>query len=123
MNFFPPFPNSTVKDWPFGVIDWFKQLRSSFTSLLTKAVGGSANINLTDDESRAKILEFTGVLTGNINVIVATITQSWIVKNGTTGAFTLTVKTSGGTGIVVATGKRAILYCDGTNVVRVTADT
>lgn len=107
MNFFSPFPASSVPDWPFGVIDWFRLLRLSFTSLLTKQVGGSSDVNLTDDETRAKILEFTGVLTGNINVIVALITQSWIVKNGTTGAFTLTVKTSGGTGIVVAKIGRA----------------
>ena len=33
------------------------------------------------------------------------------------GAFTTTFKTSGGTGIVVAQGKRALLLADGTNVV------
>ena len=122
MNFFPPFPSTTVKDWPFGVLDWFRQLRNSFTSILSKSVAGSSDTQLTDDETRTKILEFTGTLTGNVNVIVATVTQSWIVKNGTSGAFTLTVKTSGGTGIAVASGKRAILYCDGVNVVRATAD-
>lgn len=37
-------------------------------------------------------------------------------------AQTLTFKPSSGTGIAVATLKRAILYCDGTNVVRFTAD-
>ncbi len=68
-------------------------------------------------------MEFTGVLTANINIIVATITKQFTVFNNTTGAFTVTIKTSSGTGIVVGQGKRAILYCDGTNVVRVTADT
>lgn len=39
------------------------------------------------------------------------------------GAFTTTFKTSAGTGVVVAQGKRAMLVADGTNVVRVTPDT
>ncbi|KAB0594332.1 hypothetical protein [Cupriavidus gilardii] len=36
--------------------------------------------------------------------------------NKTTGAFSLTVKTAAGTGIVVAQGKNTELVCDGTNV-------
>jgi hypothetical protein len=34
------------------------------------------------------------------------------------GAFTLTVKTTSGTGVAVTQGKRALLYADGTNVVQ-----
>jgi hypothetical protein len=45
-----------------------------------------------------------------------------MIFNNTTGAYTVTVKTSAGTGIVVGQGKRAILLADGTNVVRITAD-
>jgi hypothetical protein len=39
------------------------------------------------------------------------------VTNSTTGAFTLTVKTSAGTGELVASGQQRIFYCNGTNVV------
>jgi hypothetical protein len=60
---------------------------------------------------------FTGALTGNRVIIVPATVQQYWVSNATTGAYTLTVRTSAGTGPVVATGARAIFYCDGTNVV------
>jgi hypothetical protein len=48
--------------------------------------------------------------------------QQWTVFNGTTGGFGVQFIGATGTGITVAAGKRAIVYSDGTNVVRVTAD-
>lgn len=122
MNFIPPFPALSMS-LPVAILDWFRQLRASFTSILKKNVAGSVNVNLSTDESYANIMEFSGIITASINIVVATITKQFTVFNNTTGAFTLTIKTIGGTGIVVATGKRAILYGDGTNIVRVTADT
>jgi hypothetical protein len=92
------------------------------TGRLSLSVAGGANVTLTAAQAANDILEFTGAITANINVVVPTQPQQWTVFNNTTGAFTLTVKTNAGTGIVVASTKRAILYSDGTNVVRVTAD-
>lgn len=90
---------------------------------LSKSVAGAADVTLTTAEARNRTLEFTGVLTGNINVIVPLFDGAeWIVKNGTTGAFTLTVKGASGAGIVVAAAKTAVLRGDGTNILRVTAD-
>lgn len=87
------------------------------TGRLSKSVAGGANVTLTAAEARNEILELTGALTANINVIVPTVADQWVVYNNTTGAFTLTVKTAAGTGIAVQQGKRAILYGDETNVV------
>jgi len=81
----------------------------------------SADVTLTAAQARCRYLVTTGVLTGNRNVILPD-RGEWIVFCNNTGAFTTTFKTSGGSGIVVAQTKRAILYADGTNVVRVTAD-
>ncbi len=81
----------------------------------------SADVTLTDAQARCGYLTTTGVLTGNRNVIVPNDWQGIAYCNNT-GAFTTTFKTSGGSGIVVAQGKRAVLFADGTNVVRVTAD-
>ena len=75
-----------------------------------------------NDQARCRYLTTTGVLTGNRNVIVPNDWEGTVFCNNT-GAFTTTFKTSGGSGVVVAQGKRAILIADGTNVVRVTADT
>lgn len=81
----------------------------------------TADVTLGALESRCNYLTITGALTGNRNLIVPNDWQGVVFCNNT-GAFTTTVKTSGGTGIVVAQTKRAILFADGTNVVRVTAD-
>ena len=81
----------------------------------------AADVTLTAAQACCRYLTTTGILTGNRNVIVP---NNWegIVYCNNTGAFTTTFKTSGGSGIVVAQTKRAILYADGTNVVRITAD-
>jgi len=88
---------------------------------LVKAMA-DANQTLTSAESMNQILEFTGALTALRDVTVPAAAQQWTVFANVTGGFGVRVKTSG-TGITVADGKRAILYSDGTNVVRVTADT
>lgn len=85
--------------------------------VLSKSVAGSSNVTLTAAEAGNAILVFTGALTANISVIVPTSpTAQWIVKNGTSGAFTLTVKTAAGTGVVITQGKTEVVYTDGTNV-------
>lgn len=81
----------------------------------------SADVTLTADQARAEYLATTGVLTGNRAVIVPNNWRGAVYCNNT-GSFTTTVKTSGGAGIVVAQTKRAMLYADGANVVRLGPD-
>lgn len=97
----------------------FDQFDAAVAGRLSKSVAGSSDVTLTTTEARNGILEFTGTLTGNINVIVPTKTRRYIVYNATSGSFSLTVKTSGGTGVAVTQSTRAWVYCDGTNVVSV----
>lgn len=90
---------------------------------LSKSVAGGQDVALSATEYANCILEFTGALTGDINVIVpASPCRQWTVYNDTTGAHTLTVKPASGTGVAVSQGKRSVLYADGSNIVRVTAD-
>jgi hypothetical protein len=98
----------------------FDQFDAAVAGRLSKAVT-TADVTLTTTEARNQILEFTGTLTGNRNVIVPSKNRTYAVYNNTAGAFTLTVKTSGGTGIAVTQGTRSWLYCDATNVVQITA--
>jgi hypothetical protein len=84
---------------------------------LSLSVAGSANVTLTAAQYAKPILEFTGLLTGNIQVIVPLVSgAAWEVANLTTGAFTLTVIGASGTGVLVGQGRRASVYSDGTNV-------
>jgi len=93
-----------------------------YSGVTSKSVTG-ADVTLTFTEAQATGLTTTGVLGAAHALIVPTIAgMTWDVFCNNTGAFATTFKTTAGTGIVVAQGKRARLMCDGTNVVRVTAD-
>lgn len=76
----------------------------------------TADVTLTAAQARAEYISASGTLTGNRNIIVPN-NGKWEIYNGCAGAFTLTIKTSGGSGIVIAAGDRALLRADGTNVV------
>jgi len=88
-----------------------------FGRLAKSVAGGAGDTTLTAAEARADSFEFTGALTGNRNVILPTVPWKKQFFNNTSGAFTLTVKTSAGTGIAVTQTKRIALECDGVNVV------
>ena len=81
-----------------------------------------ANKTLTYEQAMCESMELTGALAALRNVVVPLIPRSYIVFANTSGGFGVQVIGASGTGITVADGKRAILECDGTNVVRVTAD-
>ena len=59
----------------------------------------------------------TVTLSAQRDLIVPTIEKTYTVHNNTTGGQAIRVKTSAGTGIVVPSGKKMILYVNGTNVV------
>jgi len=80
-------------------------------------VSGTGAYTLAGSELNRVAYRFTGTLTGNRDVVVPTTVQQYWVDNQTTGDFTLTVKTLGNPGQVIARGQRAIYYCDGVNVV------
>jgi hypothetical protein len=94
------------------------QAATSSFDYLSIDVAGTGNYTLSTFQLNRVAYNLFGALTGNRAIIVpATVQQYWIT-NATTGAFTLTVKTAAGTGIVVPTGESQILYCNGTNVVQ-----
>lgn len=92
-----------------------------FTGRLAKTMG-DANTTLTQAEARNNIIELTGTLTAARNIVLPLAVRQYTVFNGSTGGFGLQFIGASGTGITVAAGKRAIVYADGTNIVRVTAD-
>lgn len=105
-----------------GKIPNTKFVQDTINGILNKDVAGGVNVTLTATEAGNGVLVFTGTLTANISVIVPATSKSWIVANRTTGAFTLTLKTAAGTGILVTQGRSAELWCDATNVLQSTND-
>lgn len=92
--------------------------------LLSRSMTADANITLTAAEARNQVLRFTSTvsLTTTRDVIVPLAPQIWTVSNETTGAQSLRFIGATGTGITVANARRAIIFSDGTNIVRATAD-
>src|SRR5260221_7313516 len=91
IKMFSPYHDLAETQTPGPILDWMRQLRAAFTSFIKVSVAGGTDKNLTTDQSYSAVIEFTGALTGNINVIVASLTKSWVFFNNTTGAFTLAV--------------------------------
>ena len=92
-----------------------RNVEFSFTQL-NLDVSGSSNITLTTAQAGNFIQRYFGALTGNISVIVPEAVAVYDVVNDTSGAFQLTVRTSGGTGVVIGQGESVIVRCDGTDV-------
>jgi hypothetical protein len=100
-----------------SIVDWRTWAdHPGIAGRVSVAVTG-ADVTLSAAQARCEIINVTGALTGNRNLIVPDGPQQWCVTNNTTGAYTLTVKTAAGAGVSVTQGKAADLLADGTNVV------
>ena len=85
------------------------------------SVAGAADVTLTGDQYKNRAIEFTGALTGNISVIFPTDEKDWIIRNNTTGAYTLTVKVASQTGVAITQGVTREVYGNGTDLIAVMA--
>ena len=111
------------------------QITNTNLLILEQAIGGYQSIGITSaatltfsngivSNGKNQVIKLTGTISGNKNVVIpdsgsGTAPQkTYIVENATTGAHTVTFKTSSGTGVTwSATDKGTkILYSDGTNV-------
>jgi hypothetical protein len=90
--------------------------------------GGAGNTDLTftnglQSNGKNAVIELTGTITGNRTVTITTASgvknKVYVIRNSTSGAFTVTVKIEGQTGVTFsATDKGTkILYLNGTDVV------
>lgn len=91
------------------------------TVTLTTANGGS-DYNTSEDQARYAALKIVGSLTSNATIIVPNKTKIYLIWNATSGSYTLTVKTSSGSGVEVSQTKSNIVFCDGTNVYKAITD-
>jgi hypothetical protein len=95
-----------------------------YTRIATANFSSDAAKTLVSSEYTAVILHLTDtgvVLTTGQNVILPTVSHKlWLCANLT--AQTLTFKTAAGAGVAVAAGTTALVYGDGTDIRRATAD-
>ena len=76
----------------------------------------TSNVTLTQLQAAYPIITVSGVKTGARNLIFPNIVGQWIVQNNSTGSFSLTAKTTSGTGITLTQGESTYIYGDGTNI-------
>lgn len=101
-------------------------------NLLDEALAGVASIALADSnttlsvpdgtssDNRKMVIQFTGTLTANRDITFSPsdLTKIAVLKNSTTGGFSLVIKQgTGATPYTLANGKSAIIYLTGNNAV------
>ncbi len=82
------------------------------------AVSGltNSNVTLTAPQAAMPVITLAGTLTANVQIIFPTWTKRWLVVNNTSiGAYSVTCKTSSGTGLVIPNGE-TLISGDGTNI-------
>lgn len=103
---------------------WGETTNNNMGTLIEQAITGVQPITLTgdveltnyngiSDQSRNAVLVFNGALANSANVVVPSVTKTYILSNRA-GANVI-VKTASGTGLTLANGVNTFVYCDGTN--------
>ena len=109
------------------------QITNTNLLILEQAIGGYSSVALNAttgatltysngalSNGKDAVIKLTGTITGNVNVVIPdSVEKTYIIENATSGAFTVTVKTSSGNGVTWGTtdkGKKMV-YSDGTDVV------
>jgi len=109
---------------------WGQRLNNNVIQLVDDAVAayttisiGSASYTLTNnngatDEARSAILEFTGVVSTSINVIIPSQSKFYLIRDKTTRAndASYVLQTAGNAGVSPTVSSRGVYFCDGTNI-------
>ena len=107
------------------------QITNTNLLILEQAIGGFQSVAINTgatltfsngalSNGKNNVLKLVGTIGGAVNVVVPdSIEKTYIIDNATTGAYTVTVKTSSGTGVTWAAADKGtkVVYSDGTNVV------
>jgi hypothetical protein len=107
------------------------QITNTNLLILEQAIGGYSSIAVTSgatltfsngalSNGKDQVIKLTGTIAGAINVVVPDgIEKTYVIENATSGAYTVTVKTSSGSGVTwSATDKGTkMVYSNGTDVV------
>ena len=108
-----------VNTWSTPVNSNFNIIDTAFGGhLIINATGVSGTTALTTTQYQNLYILFSGTLSANVNYQVPSgVGGQWVVYNGTSGAFTLTLSSGGGgSSVTITQGARTLIVSDGTNV-------
>lgn len=109
-------------DWGLNLNNNFDALEAMIKSAREVATTGGTT-TLSQTQAREGIQRVTGTLASNAIIEVPNLQSHWYFINETTGAFSVTVKVSGQTGVVIPQGSAMWLRGNGTDVTAVIAAT
>lgn len=104
---------------------WGTPTDNNLGTIIEQAITGVNSISLTNltsltlsaanaavDQSRNAVLVFTGTPTANCNVVAPSVNKVYIVKNQTSGGYTVRIKTATGNAVTVAANTTQLVYCN-----------
>jgi hypothetical protein len=106
---------------------WGQTTNKNIGTLLEQAITGVqtitmldanrtlTNLNGTPDEARNAVLVVTGTNSATRQIVAPLVEKIYIVKNNTTGGFSITIGGATGSVVTVPNGSTQIVYCDGVN--------
>lgn len=114
-------PNESTWICCSGTPDWYtlgfgRSTEFQFTKLV-KDISAGGTITLTSAEASNKLMQFIGAPDEDVIVIVPSVVGIYYVQDSFSGPNSMTLKTASGSGVALSATDRAILYCDGVNVV------
>lgn len=102
---------------------WGTKLNDNF-DLVDAILGDTTSVattggttTLTATEENVAVVKATGVLAAPAIIAFSGRRGVWLVQNDNTGSETTTFKVTGQTGIALGQGEKALVYCNGTDIV------
>lgn len=104
---------------------WGTTTNNNFGNLVEQAITGVQTITMINadytlsnyngavDEARNAVLIVTGTNSAIKNIIAPAVEKVYIINNQTSGGYAVNIKTPSSTGINIANGTTATVYCDG----------
>lgn len=129
--------SSTYSSYKFELIGtgeqagtWGASTNINIGTAIEQAIGGYVTVTFTTttktltlantsaaQDARALYLNLDGSPGGAATLEVPAIQKAYIIKNATTGGYTVTAKVTGMTGVAIPNGKTMLVYNNGTDVV------
>lgn len=111
-----------TNDPDVSMTGWVAMYAYSITTI--PGLNGGGGFTLTPAQSAAPVIVLSGTLVANQQIWLPAQLRRWLIVNACTGAFVLTVKTQGGSGVSIPQGGFSApveVWCDGTNIYNVVA--
>lgn len=104
------------------VVDANFEIIDAKTGDMTTIATTSGTVTLSTSQERVNVVKCTGALVGALTLVFSGRGGSWIIWNATSGAYTVTAKVSGQTGVEVDQDSKKLVFCDATDIRDVAVD-